>query len=92
MLREVRLCKICVITSYSIHYTKLYERKVAKIINDEETEVKVVSIDAFLCRSEIEFYHVFATEIIKQTSNKLEEWLDHAKKFLARLSPKFNAK
>lgn len=65
-------------------------RKVSKIINDEESEVKVVSIDAFLCRSEIEFYRVFATEIIRQTSNKLEEWLDHAKRFLARLSPKFN--
>ncbi|MDD3740813.1 MAG: ATP-binding protein [Bacteroidales bacterium] len=64
-------------------------RKVSKIINDEAGEVKVVSIDAFLCRTEIEFYRVFANEVIRQTSTKLEEWLDYAKRFLARLSPKF---
>ncbi len=65
-------------------------RKVSNIVNDGSDEVKVVSIDAFLCRSEIEFYRLFATEVIRQTSTKLEEWLDYAKRFLSRLAPRFN--
>jgi hypothetical protein len=65
-------------------------KKVSTMLNNEAGEVKVVSIDAFLCRSEKEFYRVFATEVIRQTSNRLEEWLDFAKRFLSRLSPKIN--
>jgi hypothetical protein len=65
-------------------------KKVSNIINSEEGKIKVVNIDAFLCRSEIEFYRVFATEVIKQTSTKFEEWLDFAKRFLSRLSPKLS--
>jgi AAA+ ATPase superfamily predicted ATPase len=65
-------------------------KKVSDIINNEESKIKVVNIDAFLCRSEIEFYRVFATEVIKQTSTKFEEWLDFAKRFLSRLSPKLS--
>ena len=37
-----------------------------------------------------DFYRLFAVEIIKQTSNKWEEWVQNAKHFLSSLTPKFN--
>lgn len=54
----------------------------------EQEGLKIVYIDIFSCRSEEDFYRIFATEIIRQTSGKLEELLEHAKHFLSGLSPK----
>lgn len=48
-----------------------------------EKDVKVVMMDIFSCRNEHQFYKMFATEIIKQTSSKWEEWVADAKKFWA---------
>ncbi len=42
----------------------------------------------FSCRSDRDFYDAFASAILKQTSSKLDEWLEHAKLFLSRISPK----
>lgn len=53
-------------------------------------EIKVVNIDIFSCRNAEDFYQLFATEIIKQTANKWEEWADNAKKFLSALLPKIS--
>jgi AAA+ ATPase superfamily predicted ATPase len=53
-----------------------------------DKNIKVVNIDIFACRSATEFYQTFATEIIKQTSNKREEWIENVKRFLSNLSPK----
>jgi len=50
--------------------------------------LKVVSMDIFSCRSEEDFYQLFAVEIIKQTSSKWEEWVQNAKRFLSALMPK----
>lgn len=52
--------------------------------------IKVVNIDVFACRNEEEFYTLFATEIIKQTANKWEEWISNAKQFLSGLVPKIS--
>jgi hypothetical protein len=54
------------------------------------TEVKVVLIDIFACKTEEDFYKIFATQIIKQTSTRWEEWVENAKRFLSALSPKFS--
>jgi len=62
--------------------------KVSDTIKDKV--LKVVNIDIFSCRSEDDFYRVFAVEIIKQTSNKWEEWVKNTKQFLASLSPRIN--
>ncbi len=51
--------------------------------------LKVVYLDIFSCRNEDEFYHEFATSVLKQTSSKMEEWMEYAKAFLARISPRF---
>jgi hypothetical protein len=44
----------------------------------------------FACKSEEDFYRIFATQIIKQTASKWEEWIENAKQFLSALSPKFS--
>jgi len=59
--------------------------KVAKQISDKN--LKTVNLDIFSCRSEDDFYRVFAKEVIRQTSNKLEEWSENALQFLSALTP-----
>lgn len=56
----------------------------------QSDKLKIVYLDIFSCRSDKEFYNAFATAIIKQTSSKFEEWLDNAKLFLSRITPKIS--
>jgi hypothetical protein len=60
--------------------------KTLNLLNSEK--LKIVNIDIFSCRSEEDFYRLFAEEIIRQTSDKWEEWVKNAKQFLASLVPK----
>ena len=46
-------------------------------------------IDLFAVRDEEEFYQVFATEVIKATSAKWQEWAENGKKLIAKLIPRF---
>lgn len=64
--------------------------KVAKSINKNSKDIKVVLMDAFLCRDADEFLKTFSTEVIKQTSTKWEEWAKNAKQFLSGLGPKIS--
>lgn len=50
--------------------------------------LKVVYLDIFSCRSDRDFYDAFAAAVIKQTSSRLDEWLENVKLFLSRISPK----
>lgn len=52
-------------------------KKVCKLAGSDK--LKIVYLDIFSCRNESEFYEAFATAILKQTSSKLEEWIEHAK-------------
>jgi hypothetical protein len=52
--------------------------------------LKVVTLDAFSCRTANEFYTLFATEVVKQTAGKWQEWAENAKKFLMSLVPKIS--
>ena len=52
--------------------------------------LRVVNIDIFSCRNDEDFYQLFATEIIKQTASKWEEWAENAKKFLSALIPRIS--
>ena len=63
-------------------------KKVIKGIDSKD--VKIVFIDVFQCKSEYEFCRTFATAIIKQTSSKLDEWVEMAKNLLSNISPKFS--
>lgn len=64
---------------------------VKKVIADiNRPDIKPVFIDIFQCKSEYEFYHAFASAVIKQTSSRLDEWVETAKYFLSNISPKFS--
>lgn len=64
---------------------------VKKVISDSNDEmVKFVYIDIFQCKSESDFLHLFATEVIKQTSSKFDEWVEIARNFLSNISPKLS--
>ena len=64
---------------------------VKKVIADiNRPDIKPVFIDIFQCKSEYEFYHAFASAVIKQTSSRLDEWVETAKTFLSNISPKFS--
>lgn len=56
----------------------------------QSDKVKIVYLDIFSCRSERDFYDAFASAILKQTSSKLDEWLENVKLFLSRISPKIS--
>lgn len=63
-------------------------RKASATVNSGKEKV-IVIMDAFICRTEEDFLKVFSTEIIKQSFSKWEEWVENAKRFLARISPRF---
>jgi hypothetical protein len=63
-------------------------RKAGDLVNSDS--IKVIYIDAFSLRDANEFYTVLATEVIKGTSNKVENWIEHGKRFFSRLSPRFS--
>ena len=47
----------------------------------------IVRMDIFSVRTPEDFYRMFATEIIKQTYSRVEEWMDAARRFLGSLVP-----
>lgn len=49
----------------------------------------VIFIDLFPIRNEEEFYTQFSTAVLKATANKMEAWLEIAKKYLKLIKPKF---
>ena len=56
----------------------------------EGSGIITVRIDIFGCRSEYDFYNVLAAEVLKQTASKVHLWMDEAKDFLTRLTPKIH--
>jgi len=62
--------------------------KATRLVNSKD--LKVVNMDIFSCRSEEDFYRLFAIEVIKQTTSKWEEWVQNTKHFLASLRPKIS--
>ena len=56
----------------------------------QSEKLKIVYLDIFSCRSERDFYDAFASAVLKQTSSKWDEWVENAKIFLSRISPKIS--
>ena len=56
----------------------------------EGSDIITVRLDIFGCKSEYDFYNVFAAAVLKQTASKVQLWMDEAKDFLARLTPKIH--
>ncbi|WKZ68863.1 MAG: ATP-binding protein [Melioribacteraceae bacterium] len=65
--------------------TSLIKKALVKYNNNNK--VKVCLIDLFGVRTEDEFFSLFAREIIKSTSTKVEEWIALSKDFLSRVAP-----
>lgn len=64
---------------------------VKKVVsNIDRPDIKPIFIDIFQCKSEYEFYHAFATAVIRQSSSKFDEWVEMAKTFLSNVSPRFS--
>jgi len=53
-------------------------------------EALTVYLDMFSCKNEYEFYNALAEAILKQTASRTELWMDSARDFLVRLSPKIS--
>lgn len=53
-------------------------------------EYRIVMLDLFRLRSEEEFLEVYATELIKSSTNKIEELVLNAKEFFNALIPKIS--
>lgn len=54
----------------------------------DRNKVIPVYVDIFKCKTEYEFYNALAEAVLKQTASKAELWMDNARDFIARLSPK----
>lgn len=61
-------------------------KKVCEVV--DRKKVIPVFVDIFKCKTEYEFYNALAEAVLKQTASKAELWMDNARDFIARLSPK----
>lgn len=61
-------------------------KKVCEVV--DRKKVIPVFVDIFKCKTEYEFYNALAETVLKQTASKAELWMDNARDFIARLSPK----
>lgn len=64
---------------------------VKRIIKDVQSpQLLVIYLDAFSCRDEYDFCNKFATEVLRGTDNRFEEWRNIAGEFITRLMPKIS--
>lgn len=61
-------------------------KKVQQVV--DPSIVHTVYMDIYDCKSEYDFYNKFAESVLKQTSGRMELFLEKTKKFLTRLTPK----
>ncbi|MEG0796961.1 MAG: ATP-binding protein [Odoribacter sp.] len=62
-------------------------KKVCRLAQSDK--LKIVYLDIFSCRTDEEFYDIFASAVLKQTSSKFDELMENAKLFLSHITPKF---
>ena len=53
-----------------------------------DNDIITVRLDIFGCKTEYDFYNTLAVAVLKQTASKVQLWMDEARDFLARLTPK----
>ena len=56
--------------------------------NLEGEDIIIVRLDIFGCKTEYDFYNALAVAVLKQTASKVQLWMEEARDFLARLSPR----
>lgn len=63
-------------------------KQVKQHIENIESDIIIVYLDMFACKTEYEFYNALSSAVLKQTASHAEKWMEHAKDFLVRLTPK----
>lgn len=64
---------------------------VKKVIDlAESNKLKPVYVDIYSCKNEKDFCNALASAVIRQTSSKIEDWLENTKEFLSRINPKIS--
>lgn len=61
-------------------------KKAMRMVDTER--VMVVYMDMFPCKTEYDFYNTFAAALLLQTASKRELWMENAREFVARLTPR----
>ena len=56
--------------------------------NLENKNIIIVRLDIFGCKTEYDFYNALVAAVLKQTASKMQLWMDEARDFLARLTPR----
>ena len=56
--------------------------------NLNREDIIIVRLDIFGCKTEYDFYNALAVAVLKQTASKIQLWMEEARDFLARLTPK----
>jgi hypothetical protein len=54
----------------------------------DRENITIVRLDIFGCKTEYDFYNALAVAVLKQTASKLQLWMEEARDFLVRLTPK----
>ena len=57
---------------------------------DPDDNILTVYLDIFGCKSEYDFYNRLASEVLKQTASQRSMWLEEARDFLYRLTPRIS--
>jgi len=65
-------------------------KKAAEVVEHKNKMVKVCFVDVFEVRNEKQFYQVFAEEVLKATSSKIEEMSYLVQKFLKNILPRIS--
>lgn len=79
---------VILISSRRMGKTSLIKKVISDMASD--TQIAVVYMDIYDCRSEYDFYNRYASAILKATGNRIEQVMGDIKKFLVRLTPKIS--
>ena len=60
-------------------------RHVANLLDNKT--IKVVFMDIYKCRNEMDFYELFASSVIQATASKIDKMIDYAKEFIMGITP-----
>ncbi len=54
----------------------------------DRDDILIVRLDIFGCKTEYDFYNALAVAVLKQTASKIQLWMEEARDFLVRLTPR----
>lgn len=64
---------------------------VQKVIHEiDDTQLKIIYLDIYECKTEQEFCHKFAQAVLKATAQKSDQLMTYVKQFLSSLAPKIS--